>query len=97
MTEASPRLADHVSAFVARPLESLPDDQPDIRFRVLPSGLQTTALIQCLRFPHAPGVEAWNKTPACCCLRASESSSLLLPLLCLASPTPAGERANHIL
>jgi hypothetical protein len=45
----------------------------------------------------APEEEVRNKTPARCRLRASESSSRLRPLRCPASPTSAGERANHIL
>src|SRR5580658_2014372 len=96
-SESSPHRADHVSASGARLLESSPDDQPGIRFPALPSGSQTTASIPWLPCPHAPGVEAWNKTLAPCCLRASESHSRPLPLRCPASPTFAGERASHIL
>src|SRR5580692_733019 len=94
VTGANPHLADHASVFVARPLESLPDDPPDIRSPVLPSGSQTTASIRWLRSPHAPAAEAGNRTLARCSLRASESFSLLLPCWCPASPTSARDCAN---
>ena len=61
VTEASPHHVDHVSASVVRPLESLPDGQPGIRFQVLPSGSQTTAWIQWLRCPRAPVGEALTR------------------------------------
>src|SRR5438105_12382250 len=74
-SESSPHLAGHVSACGARLLESWLDDRPGIPCPALPGGSQTTASIPWLRSPHAPAVEAWNKTPARCGLRVSESCS----------------------
>src|ERR1700733_6425221 len=48
-SELNPRLADRVSASVARPPVCLLDDRPGIRFPTLPSGSETFASIQWLR------------------------------------------------
>src|SRR6202167_2905805 len=95
--KAARNLADRASVGGVRRLESSPDDLPGSRSPVLPSGAKTTSSIRLLRYLHAPDLEAWNKTPARCRLRAPESGSQLLPSRCRASPTFAGERANHIL
>src|ERR1700678_11131 len=95
--KAARHLADHASVCGVRPLESSPDDRPDSRSPVLPSGAKTTSSIRLLRYLHAPDLEAWNKTPARCRLRAPESGSQFPLSRCLASPTFAGEHANHIL
>src|SRR5205085_12231945 len=57
-SDSSPHLAGHVSACVARLLESWLDDRPGIPCPALPGGSQTTASIPWLRSPHAPGLEA---------------------------------------
>src|ERR1700692_2684201 len=96
-SESNPHLADHVSASVARPPVHSLGDQPGIRFPARPSGSKTIASIHWLQSLLALGVEACNKTPARCCLRASESDSQSLPLWCPASLAFAGEHASHIL
>src|ERR1700691_2139332 len=95
--KAARHLADHASVGGVRRLESSPDGRPDSRFLVLPSGAKTTSSIRSLRCLLVPDREASNKTPSHFRLRAPESGSQLLPSRCLASPTFAGERANHIL
>jgi hypothetical protein len=67
--------------------------------RVPPPQLRETAaaIASFTHPPHSPGAEARNKTPARCCLRASESWSPTLPLWCLVAPPFAGKRASHIL
>src|ERR1700728_1151506 len=95
--EVTRHLAGHVSVGGVRPLESSPDDPPDNRYRVLPSGSKTTSSIRSLRYLPAPDWEASNKTPAHDRLRGPECRSQLLPSRCLASPTFAGEHANHML
>src|SRR5277367_1493691 len=94
-SKAARHLADRASVGGVRPLESSPDDQPGSRSLVLPSGAKTTSSIRSLRCLLVPDREAWNKTPARFSLRAPESGSPLLPSRCPASPTFAGEHANH--
>src|SRR5262249_8668960 len=96
-SESARRRVDHVSAcgvpqrgFSQRP-------PPGIRFLILPTALKTTAWVQSLRCQRVRVAEARHKTPAVPCLRASACDSPLLRLPCRASPTSAGERANHIL
>src|SRR6202167_4211081 len=95
--KAARHLADHASVGGVRRLESSPDDQPDSRSPVLPSGAKTISSIRSLRCLHVPDRAAWNKTPSPFRLRAPESGSQPLRSRCPASPTFAGEHANHIL
>ena len=71
--------------------------QPYGVYRRLTSEKPQQQLPRLLNPPHSPGAEARNKTPARCCLRASESWSPTLPLWCLVAPPFAGKRASHIL
>src|SRR5215469_13912925 len=95
--ESARRHGDRVSACEVPPHGSSWRPPPGMRFPVLPADLETTAWVQWLRCPPAPGAEARNKTPALHCLRAAEYDSPLLRLRCRAWPASAGERANHIL
>src|ERR1700691_2610701 len=95
--KAARHLADRASVGGVRRLESSPDDQPDSRFPVLPSGAKTTSSSRSLRCLLVPDRGASNKTPAHFRLRASDSRAQLLPSPGLASPTFAGEHANNIL
>src|ERR1700678_1814887 len=95
--KAARHLADHASVGGVRRLESSPDDQPGSRSPALPSGAKTTSSIRSLRCLLVPDREASNKTPAHFRLRAPESGSQPLRSRCPASPTFAGEHANHIL
>src|SRR6202167_1831062 len=81
--KAARHLADRASVCGVRRLESSPDDQPDSRFLVLPSGAKTISSIRLLRCLLVPDPEASNKTPARFCLRAPESRSQLLLSRCL--------------
>src|ERR1700747_1018300 len=97
VSESIPRRVGHVSVCGVPPRESGRDGQPGIRFPTPPSSSETTALIRWLQCLQALAAGASNKTPARCCPRASALDSQLLPFPCPASPTFAGERANHIL
>src|SRR5262245_37425192 len=96
-SESTRHRVDHVFACGVPRHESLWHLRLGIRSLILPAGSETTASVQSLRCPPAPGVEAGYKTPALPCLRASACDSRLLRSWCRASPMSAGERVNHIL
>src|SRR6516164_4690648 len=95
--ELIPHRVDHVFACGVRLRESWQHPQLGIRFPILPAGSETNAWVRWLRSPPAPGAEAEHKTPAPGRLRASAFDSQILRFECRASPTSAGEHANHIL
>src|SRR5215468_823422 len=74
-SESTRHRVDHVFACGVLRHESLWHPRLGIRSLILPAGSETTASVQSLRCPPAPGAEVWNKTPALPCLRASTCDS----------------------